>query len=297
MAEIKRKNKIKGSQAIFIAIGLVFLVHGISLLLPFIWMIITSFKSRLDMSNSFLGLPSVWKWENYTGIFDLLKVEIIKKGRFYEYDVFDMFANSLVLAIFKTFFEMLPCIMCSYCVARYEFKLRKVLFMTNLFVMTIPLQGSLANTLVVFQQFHIYDNLLLYIILPGGCFGFNFLMFYNAYKGISKTYSEAVFLDGGGHLTVFFVIIVPMMLPMFTAIYILGFIGNWNSYSHSLLFLPSVPTLSYGLYEFQYNAAKYGASLPQILAGFTICSIPSVALYIAFQKPISKSLAIGGLKE
>ena len=297
MMKTTRKNKVKTARMLFIIIGLIYLIHGISLILPFVWMIITSFKSRLDMSNSFLGLPTVWRWENYVSIFDLLNVEVIKKGKFYVFDVFDMFGNSLILAVFKTFFEMLPCILCSYCVARYNFKLRKFLFSLNLFVMTIPLQGSLANTLIVFQQLHIYDNLLLYILLPGGCFGFNFLIYYNAYKGISKTYSEAVFLDGGGHLTVFFVIMLPMMLPMFMAIYILGFIANWNNYTASLLFIPSVPTLAFGLYEFQYNAAKYGASLPQILAGFTICSIPSVALYIAFQKPISTSLAIGGLKE
>ena len=106
-----------------------------------------------------------------------------------------------------------------------------------------------------------------------------------------------VFIDGGGHLTVFLKIIIPIMMPTLCALYILAFIGSWNDYSASLIYLPSVPTLAYGLYLFQYDSAKYGASLPEVLAGFAICSIPSVVLFCSFQKVITKSLTVGGLKE
>ena len=149
----------------------------------------------------------------------------------------------------------------------------------------------------MYRQLGIYNNFLLYIILPGGPFGFNFLLLYGAFKAIPNSYSEAVFIDGGGHLTVFLKIIIPIMMPTLCALYILAFIGSWNDYSASLIYLPSVPTLAYGLYLFQYDSAKYGASLPEVLAGFAICSIPSVVLFCSFQKVITKSLTVGGLKE
>ncbi len=292
-----RSTKIKEAKWLFIVVGIIILFHGASLLLPFLWMMLTSFKGLLDYSDSFLGLPVKWHFENYISIFEILKVEVIRNGQFYEYNVFNMLGNSLILATFKSFFSLLSVVLCSYCVAKYEFKLRKILFNINIFVMVIPIVGSLATTLTVYRQFGIYNNFLMYIIFPGGPFGFNFLLLYGAFKAIPNSYSEAVFIDGGGHLTVFLRVILPMMLPTLSALYVLSFIGLWNDYSASLIYLPSVPTLAYGLYLFQYDSAKYGASLPEILAGFAICSIPSVVLFCSFQKVITRSLAVGGLKE
>ena len=297
MKQRTKRKKIKEAQALFIAVGIIFLIHGLSLLLSFAWMMMTSFKGRLDYADSFLGLPARWRFENYTSIFEILKVEVIRGGQLYEYNVFNMLGNSLILATFGSFFGLLSVVLCSYCVAKYDFKLRKLLFNINIFVMVIPIVGSLANTLTVYRQLGIYNNFLLYIILPGGPFGFNFLLLYGAFKAIPNSYSEAVFIDGGGHLTVFLKIIIPIMMPTLCALYILAFIGSWNDYSASLIYLPSVPTLAYGLYLFQYDSAKYGASLPEVLAGFAICSIPSVVLFCSFQKVITKSLTVGGLKE
>ena len=297
MKQHVKKRKIKEAKALFIVVGIIFLIHGISLLLPFVWMIMTSFKGRLDYADSFLGLPTTWHFENYTSIFEILKVEVIRNGQFYEYNIFGMLGNSLILAVFKSFFSLLSVVLCAYCVAKYDFKLRKLLFNINIFVMVIPIVGSLATTLTVYRQFGIYNNFLMYIIFPGSPFGFNFLLLYGAFKAIPNSYSEAVFIDGGGHLTVFLRVIIPVMLPTLSALYILSFIGLWNDYSASLIYLPSVPTLAYGLYLFQYDSAKYGASLPEVLAGFAICSIPSVVLFCSFQKVITQSLTVGGLKE
>ncbi|MGN1053410.1 MAG: carbohydrate ABC transporter permease [Candidatus Scatosoma sp.] len=293
----KKRIKIKKHNGMFIAIGIVFLLHGLSLLLPFIWMMLTSFKGLLDYQNNFLGLPKVWHFENYTKIFSLLRIEVIKNGDFYVFNVFDMLQNSLVLALFGSFFGLLPIVLCSYAVSRYNFIGKKLLFGINLFVMTVPIVGSLSNTLIIYKQFGIYNNLWLYMILPCVPFGFNWLLLYGVFKSIPDSYSEAVFIDGGGHFTVFFRIILPMVTPTLIALYVLSFISRWNDYSASLIYLPSVPTLAYGLYVFQYDAAKYGATLPEILAGFAICSVPSVVLFCSFQKTINRSLMIGGLKE
>ena len=293
----RKSFKFKKDNIIFIVIGLVFLIHGLSLILPFLWMIITSFKGIIDYQDSFLGLPKKWHFENYTSIFNLLKIEVYKNNAIYEYGVFDMLLNSLILATFGSFFGLLPIVLISYVCSRYNFRFRKLILTINIFVMVVPIIGSLANTLVIYKNLHIYNNLWAYMILPGVPFGFNFLLLMGAFKTVPKAYSEAVFIDGGGHLTVFVRIVLPLVLPTLITLYILSFIGRWNDYSSSLIYLPSVPTLAYGMYRFQYDSSKYGASLPEILAGFAICSIPSVALFISFQKYITKSLTIGGIKE
>ena len=292
----QKTKKVKYGNVLFIIIGVILGLHLITLIFPFLWMLLTSFKSRIDYRNSFMGLPKVWVWENYTQIFNILRVEYIKDGVLQVAYVETMLANSLILAIFKPFFGMIGMVLCSYIVAKYNFKGRNFLFNTNVFVMIIPIVGTLANQLTVYKQMGIYNNLINYIILPSQPFGFNFLLLYGVFKVIPDSYAESVKIDGGSHWTIFTRISLPLAMPTLFTLYILSFIGQWNDYNASLLFLPSVPNLAYGLYEFQYNSAKYGASLPQILAAFTVCSIPSVILFVCSQGIITKSLNVGGLK-
>lgn len=293
---LRRKNRIKSGNTIFIITGIIIAVQAITLLFPFVWMVLTSFKGLLDYSNNFIGLPKKWHFENYTDIFSILKIQAVKNGELYEFNVFDMLINSFKIAIFRPFFSMIGMILCSYVVAKYDFKGKGILLSINIFVMVIPIVGSLANTLTIYRQLGIYNNLWAYIILPGSPFGFDFLLMLGVFKGISPAYSEAATIDGAGHLTVFLRICLPLALPTIFTLYILGFIGAWNDYSSSLIYLPSVPNLSYGLYLFQYDASKYGATLPEILAAFVTCSMPSVILFCCSQKVITKSLMIGGLK-
>ena len=293
----KKTGTVKRKSVLFVITGIIIFTHALSLILPFIWMLITSFKGIIDYQESFLGLPKVWHFENYQSVFTLMKVDVKVNGEMYRYGVWNMLVNSVLLAVFKPFFGVLSVALMSYAVACYSFIGKKFWFNVNLFVMMIPIVGSLANTLVIYKNFHIYNNLWMYIILPGGPFGFNFLLLYGVFKAIPKSYSEAVFIDGGGHFTVMFKIVFPLVIPTLFTLYILSFISAWNDYSPSLVFLPSVPNIAYGLYLYQYDSAKYGAILPEILAAFVVCSIPSVILYIASQKVIASSLRMGGLKE
>ena len=292
-----KPKKVKYGNVIFIIIGIILGLHLITLILPFIWMLITSFKGLIDFQKSFLGLPKKWHFENYTEIFSILKIQARgRDGILYSYGVDAMLINSFTMAIFGPAFSLLGMILCSYIVAKYNFNVKNFLFNLNIFVMIIPIIGTLANTLTVYKQLGIYNNMWMYIALPYTPFGFNFLLMYGVWKGIPDSYAEAVTIDGGGHWTIFTKISLPLAMPTIFTLYILGFIGRWNDYNASLVFLPSVPNLAYGLYEFQYNASKYGAILPEILAAFVVCSIPSVVLFACSQKIISKSLMIGGLK-
>lgn len=292
-----KSKKVKYGNGIFIVIGVILALHIITLVLPFIWMVITSFKGLIDFQKSFLGLPQKWHFENYTEIFSILKIQARgTDGILYDYGVDSMLINSLTMALFGPAFSLLGMILCSYIVAKYNFIGKKFLFNLNIFVMIIPIVGTLANTLTVYKQFGIYNNMWKYIILPYTPFGFNFLLMYGVWKGIPDSYAEAVTIDGGGHWTIFTKISLPLAMPTIFTLYNLGFISRWNDYNASLVFLPSVPNLAYGLYEFQYNASKYGAILPEILAAFVVCSIPSVVLFACSQKIIIKSLMIGGLK-
>ena len=121
-------------------------------------------------------------------------------------------------------------------------------------------------------------------------------MFSGAFKGLANDYREAAMIDGAGHYSIMFKIYYPMVFPLMAAVFLLGFIGNWNNYMIVVTYLPSYPNLAYGIYMFELMSTNDGYSVPEILAGFIIVAIPTAIIWILSQKLITSKLTVGGLK-
>ena len=113
---------------------------------------------------------------------------------------------------------------------------------------------------------------------------------------IDDSVIEAARVDGAGHFRTFVQIVLPSVLPTIAVFYLLGVLGMWNDYMTPLLWLPTYPNLALGMFQFQYDSAKYAATLPVILCGFVIVSVPSVIFYFCNQKLITSKMMVGGLK-
>ena len=162
--------------------------------------------------------------------------------------------------------------------------------------MIIPILGSLPAKLTMLKDLGIYNNMLLYILTQNGAFGFNFLLLCGTCKGLSQSYSEAAFIDGAGHLQVMLKIMFPMMLPTMAMLYILAFVGSWNTYTPFLFFLPKFPNLFLGMYRFQNEASINYSTMPEILAGLLTVAVPSAILYLCSQRLLLSNFIVGGLK-
>ncbi len=106
---------------------------------------------------------------------------------------------------------------------------------------------------------------------------------------------EAVFIDGGGHFTVYLRVMLPQSMPMCFALGIVSLIGLWNDYNSTLLYLSDYPTLATGLYLFQY-VPSIRADYPLYFAAIIMATIPVVILYACFQDAIMTNSVAGGLK-
>lgn len=118
---------------------------------------------------------------------------------------------------------------------------------------------------------------------------------YGYFKNISWSYAESVFIDGGGHMTVFLKIMLPIAKPVVTALIIIGIIAAWNDYSTPLMFLPAYPTLAVGMYGVSSVLPRSGNS-PAYFAALIISTIPVIIFFAAFSDIIMSNLTIGGLK-
>ena len=122
-----------------------------------------------------------------------------------------------------------------------------------------------------------------------------FLMYYSAFRNISRTYSEAAMMDGAGYWRIFLQILVPQAKNLVAAQWVMGFIGTWNDFAGPYLFLPSHPTLGVGVKEIS-DKVDLGHSYPELFANIVLMLIPMLVLYFAFQKKIMAVSLGGGIK-
>jgi len=282
-----------------IAMIALLLIYCLTMLVPLYWMLTTSFKDgQLAYLKNPFGLPAVWYPGNYAETLKKMFVPAMKGGAPIYYYVGDMLLYSFLFSTGSAFFGLFLCTLCAYVVAKYKFRGRNFLYALGIVIMIIPIIGSLPSALSLKKTLHIYDNMALLILTgPAAAFsGLHFLIMHAVFKNLSWSYAEAVFIDGGGHYTVLFRIMLPMALPSFAVLFILNFLGSWSDYTTFLIWLPSYASLALGMYYFQQNSSLYMATTPEIMAGFTIVIIPTMTLFLLSQRLILSKFTVGGLK-
>ena len=274
----------------------IMIVYCISLLFLPIWMLLTAFKDPIEYTLDPFAFPTSFKFDNFVNVFSHLQIEIDYKT---SYNMLQMAGFSFIYAVGITVVDLFLTAISAYVIAKYRFPGRNALYTIGIIVMIVPIVGSLPSAMQINKALGVYDNMLLRILLCHGCAfsGFNFLLLHGNFKEMPWDYAEAVFIDGGNHYTAFFKMYLPMILPTLTVLFVLGFLGAWNDYETFMVWLPSTPNLAYGMYLFQGKAkALYKSNIAEVMAGFTMVVIPTVALYFASQKTIMSKYTVGGLK-
>lgn len=278
------------------------LLYCASLVFTLIWMLYTSFKTEFEYIVDAFAVPKRIGdvgFSNYVKMFDIFQMKVVKNGEEVVYHFPSMAGYSLIWAISTSFVNVFFTTIVAYVVAKYRFFGRDFLYALGIFVMITPIVGNLPSAMQVKQALGVYNNMLLTIITsPSTVFsGVHFMLMHAAFKHISWNYAEAAFLDGASDAKVMFQVMIPLVLPTCAVLYVLNFLGAWNDYSTFIIWLPSYPTLAYGMLTFQSESSKYGATMPVIMAGFTLVAIPNILLYLLSQKLIMSKFSVGGLKE
>ncbi len=287
------------SRIIWSFIGFVALVYCTSLLVPLIWMLYTSFKGPIEYTISTFAFTKMWHLENYSIVFNMLN-NITEGTR--TYGMAEMLVNSVWYAIVTNLNSIFWTSAIAYVMARFNFIGNKFIYSLGIVIMLVPIVGSGTTGIIFMQKIGLYDKMYVSTLIPPSTpfSGMNFMMIYAAFKAIPHDYSDAARIDGANEYRIMFQIVGPMVLPTMATFFILGFVGSWNAYETFLINYPSTPNLAFGMWRFQSGtgatAGSGGATIPQILAGFVICMIPSSILYLSSQKLIYSKFTVGGLK-
>ncbi|MBQ8658243.1 MAG: carbohydrate ABC transporter permease [Clostridia bacterium] len=300
------KNRTVGERISFITawiakilLWLFMVAHCLSFVWALSWCVTSSFKGLIDFTLNPVSLPETWKWSNYKEAFSKFSMLApTQDGTMVRYGIAPMLLYSFLYAAGTTFVLMVLITMCAYVISRYKFFGKEFIYTLGIVLMVIPIIGAGPADMRLNRLLGRYNNLLFVILTPSGTVfsGYQFLMIYSAFKGLSSSYAEAAEIDGAGHWRIFVEIMLPMVLPTVATFFILNFIGYWNGYGTFLIYLPSYPSLSLGIFDFESRSSVEGVPATVVMACYVIVMIPTATLYLCSQKLITAKFIVGGLK-
>ena len=263
----------------------IFVLYAISLLFPFLWCIMNSFKEQFDFLTNVNGLPEVWTLANWKESFAVT----VDNG----IGIPMMYFNSVILTVGCTVLSLLSCSATAYVLSKYNFPGRRVLYTAAIVIMMIPAMGSMASMYKLYNNIGLINTYTGILITSLGGFGTGFLLLHGFYSNLSWGYAEAAQLDGAGPFRIYFRIMLPMAVPALTSVGILQGIGYWNDYFTIYMYAPEKATIAYGI---QRIYAESGVNLPKVLASMMFSILPVLVVFACFQKLIMNNTSVGGLK-
>jgi multiple sugar transport system permease protein len=265
---------------------IVLIIGAVISLIPFVWMISTSFKSLGEaLGSSFF--PSELHFENY--------VEAWQRARFSEY-----FINSVVIAAITLSGQVTFSIFAAYAFARIKFPGRDFIFGVLLSTMMIPaMVNIIPNFLTVTWLGRIgplkWINNWPALTVPFMGSVFAIFLLRQFFAQIPDELFDSAQIDGAGHFRFLWQIAVPLSKASIMVIVVLSFIGTWNSLAWPMLVTntPDWRPISVGLMNFVEEAGQH---INLTMAGAFITIIPIMIIYFFTQRQFTESIARSGLK-
>lgn len=264
---------------------------AISMTIPFLWMVGTSFKPHSEVESLSL-VPEKAQPENYAVV--LRQAPDPYTQRYLDLDFPKWYFNSIFVAAWVTFLQTITSAMAAYAFARLEWPGRDKVFMLYLATMMIP---GIVTMLPNYQIMVGLDWINSYkgLIIPGAFSAFGTFLMRQFMLGIPRSYDEAAEIDGATHLQNFLEVILPMARAGLISLAIFTFLGNFQSFFWPLVMLKDdfMRTIPVGLLSFQ---GEYGQQTELIMAATVMNIIPLIILFVVMQKQLVSGIQLGGVK-
>jgi len=262
-------------------------------LYPIIFCLICSFRTLVENIKGVSSLFPFPKEINLKGWENLFTEFVVQSYNGVITDFAGMLVNSLWFTAAKVLLSLLASTLLAYACAKYRFPGRGLIYATVIFVQTIPIFGSTAASLKLFQAFGMINRPWFFWVAWLTGFDMSFIIMYGAFKNMSDAYSESAKIDGASDLTVLLKIIFPMAVPILLALIVTNSLSVWNEYSTMQIYLNDYPNLAFGLYKF---GLENNTRDPSYYAAMIMTMVPIAVLYAASQKLVLKNVSVGGLK-
>ena len=261
----------------------VLILIAIFMILPFVWMLSTSFKLPEDIFGYPPRLiPQNPILSNYTFIFQ-------------EKNLLGVLFNTIIIALSATLLSLFFTTLGGYGFAKFEFPGKKILFVILLATMIIPGAVMMVPTFVIMRELG-WVNKFWPLIVPGAASAFGIFFFRQYISTINDELMDAARIDGASEFGIFWRIILPIISPGMISLGLIFFMTSWNNYLGPLIYLKSPENWTITV---SINAMIGGAGMtywgPQ-MAMSVISLIPLLIIFLVFQRRFAEGITAGAIK-
>ena len=277
-----RSVRTGGDKAVEATSHVLLAVWTIIVIVPFLWVVLSSFKTTKEILASPFSLPAHWGFDNYAHAWT-------------DAGIRQFFLNTVIVVGVALVLVMLLGAMCAYVLARFTFPGARFIYYLMLVGLTVPI------FLAIVPLFFVLKNIGLINTLPGlimvyVAFALPFTVFflYAFFRTLPDDVYEAALIDGAGEWRAFFRIMLPMARPGIAAVAIFNFLGLWNQFllPVALNTDQSRYVLTQGMASFA-SQAGYAVDFGALFAAVVITVVPVLIVYVIFQRRLEGSVSRG----
>lgn len=263
-------NMKKNNKTLKSIVYTILIAYSLFTLAPFIWSILTSFKSTAEIAGGGTFLPQEWSFDGYKTIFESQFPQWIR--------------NSLFVALLTTLFNIFFNTMAGYALARIDFRGRQLLFSFLLVLIMVPSQVTMIPLYIVISDLGLVDSQWSIIFTTMINIGYIFMM-RQFFINFPRDVEEAAAMDGLTRFGTFIRIVLPNAKAAVATQGVFVFMGVWNEFMKPLLFIssPDKYMLTQGLNALS-KQFKNSTQWDVIMAGSLISIIPILIIYIVLNK-------------
>lgn len=258
------------------------IVLAVIALIPFLWMISTSLKSR----GALMSIPIEWipaepTLDGYAKVFS-------------RFPFLRTIGNSLLISVAYTLITLISASMAAFAFAKLRFRGSGAILSVYIATMMIPTQVTMIPLFVVMNRLGLIDSYAS-VILPSMFKPFAVFLLVQQMKTIPNDYIDAARIDGAGLFQTYRKVALPLCIPTLATLAVTTFMESWNDYLWPLLMLTDRNKMTLPIALSTLNG-QYSTEYNVLMAGSLISMIPFIIIYIAAQKQFKSGLMAGGIK-
>ena len=294
---MKSMNEINRAERIYkLFIYLVLGLLAVLILIPVVWVMVTSVKETIEHYGSPWALPTHIHWQNF--------VDAWTKANMGGYMLHSVTITAMALGIL-----LVVALPASYCLARFKFvgnKLLNTCFMAGLFInvnyIVVPIYLMLSDAdkwckTTLGQAMLLNNHFVVAIVYAATALPFTIYLLSSYFATLPHDFEEAAYIDGAGYWRTMLQVIFPMAKPSIITVILFNFLSFWNEYIIIKTLVTNrdqwtLPAGLLNLMQAQQSAAEYGP----MYAGLVLVMLPVLGLYMWVQKNLTKGMTVGGLK-
>lgn len=261
----------------------VLIIVSITMLVPFVWMVLTAFKtvSETMQVDPFVIVPSVWQVQNFDNVIKAM-------------DFVRLYANTLAMVALRILFAVVTASLSGYAFARLNFKGKNIMFALVLLQMMIPVQIFIIPQYVMVSNLHL-TNTVWGLVFPGIVSAFGTFLLRQSYMQLPRDLEEAAILDGCNIPQTFFYIMAPLTKSAMVALGIFTAVFAYKDLMWPMIVCPDnkATTLASALAKMN---GQYQQKYPELMMAALISCVPMIIIYIIFQKQFIEGIATSGGK-